>query len=319
MTLLPLSDYDVVLVAFSGGKDSLACLLHLLDLGAVRENIELHHNCIDGMEGSNLMDWPCTPDYCRKVAQALGVKIYFSWRQGGFEREMLRENQRTAPCLFETPRAGLKMAGGKLGKLSTRRMFPQVSADLSVRWCSSSAKIEVFAMALRNQDRFLGKTILVVTGERAEESSARAKYKEFELHRTNCLKRTVHHWRPIKHWTREQVWQIIGRHRINPHPAYRLGWGRVSCMKCIFGSANQWASAKVIDETGVLKIAQYESEFGKTIHRTKSVVELCAQGQAYDMKPEDMKAAMSVEFNEPVILENWVLPSGAYGETCGPT
>ena len=34
---------DRVLVAFSGGKDSLAALLHLLDLGVAPDRIELHH------------------------------------------------------------------------------------------------------------------------------------------------------------------------------------------------------------------------------------------------------------------------------------
>lgn len=36
--------YDAILVAFSGGKDSLACLLHLLDLGVDRSKIELWHH-----------------------------------------------------------------------------------------------------------------------------------------------------------------------------------------------------------------------------------------------------------------------------------
>lgn len=54
------SSYDVVIVAFSGGKDSLACLLHLLELGVPRSKIELWHHDVDGREGSTLMDWPCS-------------------------------------------------------------------------------------------------------------------------------------------------------------------------------------------------------------------------------------------------------------------
>jgi len=40
--------YDKILVAFSGGKDSIACVLHLLDLGIPRSSIELHHHLVDG-------------------------------------------------------------------------------------------------------------------------------------------------------------------------------------------------------------------------------------------------------------------------------
>ena len=55
--------YDRVLVAFSGGKDSLACVLHLLDRGGAPEKIELHHHDVDG-GGRTFMDWSITPGYC---------------------------------------------------------------------------------------------------------------------------------------------------------------------------------------------------------------------------------------------------------------
>src|SRR3546814_13356546 len=67
----------------------------------------------------------------------------------------------------------------------TRGKFPQLSPDLSVRWCSAYLKIDVMAASIRNQDRFLGKRTLVVTGERAQESVASSKYQTFERHRTD--------------------------------------------------------------------------------------------------------------------------------------
>ena len=39
-----LAAYDRILLAFSGGKDSLACLLHLLEAGVPASRIELHHH-----------------------------------------------------------------------------------------------------------------------------------------------------------------------------------------------------------------------------------------------------------------------------------
>ncbi len=327
-----LQSYDYYVVAFSGGKDSLACLLTLLEAGVPMSKIELMHHDVDGREGSNLMDWPCTRDYCRKVAEAFGLPIYFSWKVGGFEREMLRDGTPTAPTKFETPVAPFvygnpttTVESGGRGPAGTRLKFPQVSADLSVRWCSAYVKIDVGSTALRNQARFDRARTLFITGERAEESAARAKYKVFEPHRadrrTGRDKRHVDQWRPVHAMTEREVWKLLERFSINPHPAYRLGWGRVSCMKCIFGSANQWASAYEIDPVGVRRIAEYERQFGVTIKRKLTVMNSVDAGKAYDMDPVDVKAAMSETFDEPIILGEgtWELPKGAFGESCGPT
>lgn len=320
-----LASYDTVIVAFSGGKDSCACLLHLLELGVPRERIELWHHDVDGREGSELMDWPVTRDYCKKVAEAFGIQIYYSWKTGGFEREMLRDGQRTSPIAFETP-DGVCEVGGTGGKEGTRLRFPQVSADLSVRWCSAYLKIDVCAAAIRNQPRFRNARTLVVTGERAQESAARSRYKTFEPDRADGRDtkhaRLVDHWRPVHSWTEQDVWTILERWRVNPHPAYRLGWGRVSCMTCIFGSPNQWASVQALAPAHFERVAAYEERFGSTIQRKRSVRHLAIAGKPYAMREEDRRAALSRSFEEPAILPvgtEWSLPSGAYGESCGPT
>lgn len=81
---LPLSAYDRILVALSGGKDSVACLLALLEAGADPARIELHHHEVDG-RGPAFMDWPSSAPYCRALADSFGLPIYFSWREGGVE------------------------------------------------------------------------------------------------------------------------------------------------------------------------------------------------------------------------------------------
>lgn len=319
-----LEEYSRVIVAFSGGKDSLACLLHLLDLGVPKTKIELWHHDVDGREGSDLMDWPCTRGYCEAVAKAFGIKLYFSWKQYGFEGEMLRANTPTAPTVFETP-DGIMMAGGKSNKPGTRLKFPQVSADLSVRWCSAYLKIAVADCAIRNQERFRHTKTLVLTGERAGESTARAKYAPFENHRSDArdgkLRRHVDHWRPVLYWDEQAVWDIIERYKVQPHPAYRLGWGRVSCRACIFGSPNQWASLLAIAPETFWEISTYEEEFNTTIHRTQSVIRRAIKGTVY---PQCYDANLVAEASDrqwdyPVFVEDWVLPAGAFGENAGPT
>ncbi len=99
-----LDTYERIIVAFSGGKDSVACVLHLLELGVPRERIELWHHDVDGgPSGKPFMDWPVTRAYCSAFAAALGLPIYFSWKVGGFEREMIRHRERTQPTAFEEP------------------------------------------------------------------------------------------------------------------------------------------------------------------------------------------------------------------------
>lgn len=315
-------EYERILVMHSGGKDSMACLLHLLDLGVPKAKIEIHHHDIDGREGSTLMDWPCTRAYVEAMGVAFGIPVFFSWKVGGFEREMLRENCGTAPVTFTSGEGTLVTMGGERSKDNTRRKFPQVTASLMTRWCSGVLKIDVASRMLVNDPRFtVGKT-LVITGERAEESANRARYAEFEPDRSDNrlgrVTRWIDHWRPVHKWKEAEVWALIEKYGVNPHPAYHVGFGRASCMNCIFGSANQWATIRAIAPEHFSKVSNYEKEFETTIHRTRSVVEQADRGQVHPTALAWKAVAMSHSFTEPFFVSPWVLPAGAFGESCGP-
>jgi 3'-phosphoadenosine 5'-phosphosulfate sulfotransferase (PAPS reductase)/FAD synthetase len=329
------NSYDHIIVAFSGGKDSLACVLHLLKSGVDPRKIELHHHDVDG-GGNIFMDWAVTPDYCRKVAAALGggLPLYFSYKVGGFEREMNRNETVTAPIRFEEPdgNGGIKITevGGQRGKKGVRMKFPQLAADLKTRWCSAYLKIDVMSAAICNQPRFRKKRLLVVTGERADESTARAKYKTFEPHRTDRRKgttarsRLADHWRPIHAWSDAQVWDIIKEFGVVPHVAYQLGWSRLSCLACIFGSPNQWATILHIFKNRFLQIEAYEEKFGVTIRRSGTIRAAAEKGTVYKAalnNPNLVELAKSEEWYAPIIVSpaDWVLPAGATGEKVGPT
>lgn len=321
-----IGSYDRILVAFSGGKDSLACLLHLLDMGADPARIELHHHDVDGGAGA-FMDWPVTPAYCRAVAGALGLPIYFSCKAGGFLREMERAQTPTARMIIQTPRGTISVGGN--GPDGTRQRFPQVSADLRTRWCSAYLKIDVMDAVIRNQRRFMQGRTLVVTGERAEESANRSRYSTFEKHRTDTRESTrkarhVDHWRPVHAWTESQVWGIVQRWGIVPHPAYQIGWGRLSCLSCIFGSPHQWATIRAVFPRHFERIAVREERYGVTIQRRRSVRELADAGTPYAAalaSPELVALASGEHWRGPIQIDPaaWTLPSGAYGENAGPT
>lgn len=319
--------YDHIVVAFSGGKDSVACVLALLDAGADPARMELWHHEVDGREGSRLMDWPCTSAYVRAFGEAFGLPVYFTWKEGGFEREMNRMASRTAPIHFEAPQPDGTVAvlttGGQRGGETTRRAFPQVANDLRVRWCSGYLKIDNYRTAIRNQPRFRSSRTLFVSGERAAESPARAGYARFE--RDDCdaprLRRFVDRYRPVHGWSEAEVWAIIERYRVNPHPAYRIGFGRCSCAGCIFGGADQFATLKAINRPQFDRLAAYEREFGRTMKRTEALPVLADRGRPYpaSQRAADVEAALSDDWTEAIILEEWTLPAGAFGDGCGPT
>lgn len=88
--LLPLEEYDLFVVLFSGGKDSAASYYKLLELGVPKSKIELWTHDIDGGNVIRHMDWRCTHNYVRAFAKAEQVPLRISWRVNGFYGELYR-------------------------------------------------------------------------------------------------------------------------------------------------------------------------------------------------------------------------------------
>jgi 3'-phosphoadenosine 5'-phosphosulfate sulfotransferase (PAPS reductase)/FAD synthetase len=317
-----LSSYEEILVMFSGGKDSIACVLSLLELGVPPEKIELHHHLVDGREGSTLMDWPVTESYCKAFAKAFGLRFVVTWKVGGIEREMNRNDAPTAAVMIPDSNGKMRPIGGK-GPNNTRLKFPQVTSDHQTRWCSGYSKIDVGARYLNNTDRFAdGKKRLIVTGERAQESPARSKYVQFCIHPQDNrdgknVVRYLDHWRAVLQWKETDVWTIMEKYGVNPHPSYKVGFSRCSCQKCIFIDNDGWATVNFMDPKGFRKIADYETQFGYTIDRALSVTERADKGTILPGAEKYGPIGMSKEYLEPIIVKNWELPAGAFKSNGG--
>ena len=125
------------------------------------------------------------------------------------------------------------------------------------------------------------------------------------------------------HCTEEQVWELLERHRIEAPVPYKLGWGRSSCLSCVFNSKKIWATINKYFPHRVRPIAAYEEEFQSTISRQRiNVLDLSATAEAF--KIDDLEAlaqANTREYTLPVFTPKgqvWKLPPGAFSkEGCG--
>lgn len=303
------------IVAFSGGKDSIAMVLHLLECGINKWDIELHHHEVDG-RGKNVFDWKCTTSYCQAFADAFDLPIYFSYRNGGIVREMLRQKETTQDVYFQREVGGEFIclpAKQEERFLTTRLKFPAISASLKTRWCSSSVKISILGQVITHSPRLNDRNTkyVVCTGERRAESVSRSKYKKIDLHTSNSQKREVIHFRPIIDFSDAEVWALMEKYKIQSHPSYMLGWGRCSCQLCIFGSPAIWATINEIDPQKIDEIERLEIELNHTLHHKQTIRQVVAKGKSFYQQENEywLKQALG-EFTAPIITDNWQPPQG---------
>lgn len=159
---------------------------------------------------------------------------------------------------------------GELEKIGGKRQkFPAKGGTHQGRWCSGNLKAAVQDSVTSNLDKTSKNVkILVVSGERRGESAGRSKYNEMELHRTNAeklAKRTVHQWRPVIDYSEKDVWEVLKRHKVNPHPCYRAGWNRCSCAMCIFSTPTLFAGIKELYPEEYEALVQDEKILGFTL------------------------------------------------------
>lgn len=142
--------------------------------------------------------------------------------------------------------------------LSTVTLVPCWSTP-AMRFCTSELKTHVIMADLKS--RFKGQKILNVIGVRREESAARARMSVADSDAGG----QVWTWRPIIELTTDDVFGMIDRSGLTPHPAYRVhGMTRVSCRFCIMSNIADLTAATAVPESHELyrRMVRLESESG---------------------------------------------------------
>ena len=205
-----MSDGVQYIASMSGGKDSTAMALYLMEQG-----IEFDPLFYDtGWEHPAVYEYieNDLPRILGKPVRAIEGRVY----------DLDEETEQIARE-FEA-RLGRRSAMVRL--CLHKGMFPSRIR----RWCTQELKIKGLKKALKDYDAPVN-----CVGVRAGESEARSKLPERELSTSlDCMV-----WRPILSWTKADVIAIHNRHGIAPNRLYLLGAERVGCWPCIFSRKSE--------------------------------------------------------------------------------
>lgn len=120
--------------------------------------------------------------------------------------------------------------GGMRARMEVRAGFP---ARMQ-RWCTRELKIEPLRAYHDLIETAEQTDTISVLGIRAAESRARESMPVWEYSEPGYRSWGGYIWRPLLHWTIDDVLAIHHRHDMPVNKLYRIGFDRVGCYPCIF-------------------------------------------------------------------------------------
>ncbi len=296
-----------IIVSLSGGKDSAALLLHLVErYGA--QHLLAHYQVLPE-------DWPETLGYNQRLCASLGVPLvaqqmlYEPVGDGTAVRRLAIRDIHQESDVVPLGTTGV-IAG--VTDLAFRRRWPPSAAS---RFCTRYFKIELLDTWLRqqrtawiaaaeaasgyNEDGLLvapAELARVALGERAGESPRRARKAPASRRLYWQSDYEINNWLPIHGWSRRQVFRCLREHSVEPHPAYREqgltdrqmydvdteGGPRTSCRFCIFATASDLCHQAQMEENTALlqRLRTFEQTTGRTWWPQRSATALTSTATA---------------------------------------
>lgn len=245
-----LTEYDIIVINSSGGKDSQAMLWRLYNLAAdqgVTDRLVVVHADLGRVE------WAGTRELAERQATILGL-----------------------------PFIAVSRDQDLLDQVAARGMWPSSKA----RYCTSDHKrdqiAKVFTRLVR-ESGVVGRPVRILNcmGLRADESPARAlKAPLVRDTRASNGKRDVTKWLPIHGLSEAEVWQTIGESPLPVHPAYAAGMPRLSCCFCVLASRGALVRAAQLNPTLAATYAEVEASIGHRFRNDLSMADVITMAAA---------------------------------------
>jgi 3'-phosphoadenosine 5'-phosphosulfate sulfotransferase (PAPS reductase)/FAD synthetase len=229
-------------VNHSGGKDSQAMLIKLLEVIPASQMVVVHASLGD-------VEWEGALEHAQAQAEAAGLPFIVAKAVKSF-LEMVEHRFQVRPEAPSWPSA-------------------------ANRQCTSDLKRGPIERELRRYAKERGILKIVnCVGIRAAESVSRAKAEPWKKNARNSVAgREWFDWLPIFELSTPKVFEIIECAGQRPHPAYAAGNQRLSCVFCIMGSFNDIRNgAKARPELAARFIAM-EKRTGYTMHQSRKSLE----------------------------------------------
>lgn len=148
------------------------------------------------------------------------------------------------PIQWLTPPLGFYQLAKKKGR------FPSARA----RFCTQYLKMQVTQEYIKHYMRY--SLVLLHSGVRAGESKKRSELPEREWDEYYACDV----YRPLLHWSIDDVWAYLAKYNIPRNPLYDYGARRVGCFPCVMSSKSEIKAISDNFPERIDKIRYYESE-----------------------------------------------------------
>lgn len=225
------------IASISGGKDSAAMALHLMEQGIKFRSVFLDTG----------WEHPLVYEYLRgELTDKIGPIEIIEPPTPKLDKE-----QEALVSKYES-RLGYRSA--MIRWIIYKGMFPHRNR----RWCTDLLKMRTLKHLIKPmlEDGLLP---ISIVGVRAAESIARSKLPERELSTSlDCMV-----WRPLLRWSTEDVIEIHHRHGLAPNPLYLQGADRVGCWPCIYSRKSEVRFLAETDSQRIDLVRDLEADVGK--------------------------------------------------------
>lgn len=224
-----------VIVAFSGGKDSIATWLYLTELG-------WDVKCLFADTG-----WESDETY-----------KYLDLLESSHKINLIRVYPEVRDIFeIDSPvKSKYKDIWFNIINMKSLTLLKGRPPGPTARFCTTVLKLRPSARWVRSNSCDID---IVACGVRAEESHKRREMPVFTY--DDLMKK--YRWMPIHSWSHKDVFEIAKRHNIPPNPLYLKGCARVGCWPCIFARKSE-ILVMTRDKDAVERLINLEESSGRT-------------------------------------------------------